>query len=181
MNRVASVALLCATLMASPAAFAGEELIIKHAEEHPDYFVELEVHGLVAYSGGPVALGRYDLLGFGPGFRANFRILKNGFIPNLNNSIAIGVGAELVFDTAGDVRFVTPVVLQWNFYLTKQWTVFGEPGLAIEFPMSTPRGAEPVYVTPVLSVGGRYNFNDHISLTARLGYPMTTIGVSFFL
>ena len=180
MKRENAFAIAIATTFIATTAHA-EESILKKPDEHPDAFAEIDVHGVVAYAGGPLALGRYGLLGFGPGVRANLRILKNGFIPSLNNSIAISFGADLVFDTDNDVRLVTPVAMQWNFWLTQHWSVFGEPGLAIEFPMSTPRGAEPIYVTPSLAVGGRYNFNDHITFTVRLGYPMSTIGASFFL
>jgi hypothetical protein len=179
------LAVLAAVLLGSSVASAGEPSILNQPDQHPDYFGELEVHGLVAYSAGPLALGRYDILGFGPGVHGNFRIVKNGFIPSLNDSVAIGIGAELVFDAIGalgvDVRLVTPVVLQWSFWVTAHWSVFGEPGFAIEFPMSTPQGGEPIYVTPVLSVGGRYSFNDKVAIVARVGYPFSTIGVSFFL
>src|SRR5450631_922848 len=115
---------ILALLLWAPIASAREEMIIKQVDQHPDYIAELEVHGLVAYGGGPLAIGRYDLYGFGPGFRGNIRLMKNGFIPNLNNNIAIGLGAELVFAPVGgavggvDVRLVTPVVLQWNFWMT---------------------------------------------------------------
>lgn len=179
-RRALAAALVAAGVLASPSARA-EDSILKQPDQHPDYFVELEVHGVVAYGAGPFLIGRYDGIGFGPGFHANFRILKNGFIPSLNDSVAIGVGAELVFDTSNDVHLVTPVVLQWNFWLTKHWSLLGEPGVAISFPMSTPRGPEPVFVTPSLSVGARYNFNDHVTLVMRLGYPVTSVGVSFFL
>ena len=171
---------LAAILLAASGARA-EDSIVKQPGQHPDYIAEIEVHGVVAYTGGPLLLGRYGYVGFGPGFQANFRILKNGFIPSINDSIAIGVGADLVFDDNSAVRLVTPVVLQWNFYLTKHWSVFGEPGLSIEFPMSTPQGPEPIYLSPVLAVGGRYHFNDHVSLVLRLGYPVSSFGVSFFL
>jgi hypothetical protein len=167
-------------LLLAPSVARAEESIIK-SDQHPSYFAELDVHGLFAYWGGPLALGRYGSVGFGPGFRASFNILKDGFLPKINDSVAIGVGAELVFDIDNTVRLVTPVVLQWNFWLTQHWSVFAEPGVALEFPMSTPQGGEPIYVAPALFVGGRYNFNDHILLTARLGYPMSTVGVSFLL
>jgi hypothetical protein len=174
-----SSAVVLAASVAPREARAKEELIIKDEGQHPDYFAELDVHGVFAL--GPT-LGRYDVVGFGPGMHANFRLLKNGFIPNLNNNIALGVGAALVFDANyGDVRLVTPVVMQWNFWLTPHWSVFGEPGFAIEFPMSTPRGPEPLYFSPVLAVGGRYNFDDHVALAVRLGFPVSTVGVSFFL
>jgi hypothetical protein len=170
-------------LLVAPMAHASEESIIKQPDQHPSYFAELDVHGVFAYWGTtPVfALGRNGTVGFGPGVRASFNILKDGFIPKLNDSVAIGVGADLVFDIDNSVRFVTPVVLQWNFWLTTHWSVFGEPGVVISFPMSAPAGAEPVYVSPALFVGARYNFNDHVTFVARLGFPMSTVGVSFLL
>lgn len=160
----------------------AEESILKKPDEHPDAFAELDVHGVAAYSAGPLLIGRNGSVGFGPGVRANLRILKNGFIPSLNNSIAISFGADLAFAIDNSVRLLTPIALQWNFWLTQHWSVFGEPGIVIEFPMSTPNSnAEPIYVAPSLDVGGRYNFNDHITFTVRLGYPTSTIGATFFL
>ncbi len=181
LKRAAFTAVIAPLLVASSAR--AEESVIKQPDQHPSYFVELDVHGLVAYSGGPLALGRYGTVGFGPGARASFNILKDGFIPKLNDSVAIGVGADFVAGIDGTVRLVTPVVLQWNFWLTQHWSVFGEPGVAIEFPMSVPSslGGEPIYLVPALFVGARYNFNDHITLTMRLGFPMSTVGVSFLL
>jgi hypothetical protein len=180
-KRALAALVLPVVFLASRPAAAGEESIVKQPDQHPDYVAELEVHGLVAYSAGPLLIGRYGLLGFGPGFRATFRLLKDGFLPNVNDTVGVGVGADLVFDIDNDVRLVTPVVLQWGFWLTKHWSVFGEPGVAVEFPMSTPRGPEPIYLTPTLAIGGRYNFNDHVTLVLRLGYPISSFGVSFFL
>jgi len=172
-------AVVLAASFAPRDARATEEGIVKEEGQHPDYFAELDVHGVFAI--GPT-LGRYDVVGFGPGAHANFNLLKNGLIASLNDSVALGVGAALVFDAlGGDVRLVTPVVLQWNFWLTPHWSVFGEPGVAIEFPMSTWRGNEPVYLSPVLDVGARYDFNDHVAFVVRLGFPVSTVGVSFFM
>src|SRR5262245_60174730 len=111
-------------LLVAPAAHASEESIIK-GEEHPSYVAELDVHGVVAYWGNltGLALGRDGTVGFGPGIRASFNILKDGFLPKVNDSVAIGVGADLVFDIDNSVRFVTPVVMQWNFWLTTHWSV----------------------------------------------------------
>ena len=103
---------LALALLLAPSFARAEESIIKQPDQHPSYIAELDVHGLFAYWGGPFLLGRYGTVGFGPGFRASFNILKNGFLPNVNDSVAIGVGAELVFDIDNTVRLVTPIVLQ---------------------------------------------------------------------
>jgi hypothetical protein len=176
-------ALVAALVVFIPSIASAEESIVKQPDQHPSYLVELDVHGLFAYWAAPLALGRFGTVAFGPGIRASFNILKDGFLPNVNDSVAIGVSADLAFGIDNTVRLVTPIVLQWNFWLTQHWSVFGEPGVAIEFPMSIPNsgGGEPIYASPALFVGGRYNFNEHVTFTVRLGYPMSTIGASFLL
>ena len=69
-----------------------------------------------------------------------------------------------------------PVVLQWNFFLTRRWSVFGEPGLSLYW-----FDGQSVGATPALFLGGRYHFSDRVTLTMRLGYPAFSIGVSFLL
>lgn len=182
----------CAVVLAALFAYrdaVAEESILKKPDEHPDYVAEVEPHGIFIFGAtvGRLYPNQFATMGFGPGAHVNFRILKNGFISSLNDNVAIGVGAELSFDTYGNVRLITPVLLQWNFWLTKHWSVFGEPGVAIEFPLSTPgvgvayASAEPIYLSPYFAVGGRYNFNDHVALTVRVGYPVTSVGISIFM
>jgi hypothetical protein len=74
-----------------------------------------------------------------------------------------------------------PVVMQWNFFLSRNWSVFGEPGLALRFEShdGPDRGLK---VEPFqLYVGGRYHFSENVTLTMRLGYPTFSVGVSFLL
>jgi hypothetical protein len=145
-------------------ARAQEHSIIRNPGDHPSYFFEAEPHGIIGYA-------PFDDAGtFGVGFRGTFNI-ANGFIPNINNSVGVGVG----FDIGVDGRFYVPVVMQWNFWLSTHWSVFGEPGLAFV------SGANDTNVFPALFVGGRYHFTDRIALTIRLGYPDVSVGVSFFL
>jgi hypothetical protein len=107
-------------------------------------------------------------LGFG--FRGTYNTPK-GLVPNINDSVAVGVG----FDFGGNDRIYVPVVLQWNFWLSTHWSVFGEPGLA--FGSGGPYSG----VFPAFFAGGRFHFTDRVALTIRLGYPDVSIGVSFFL
>jgi hypothetical protein len=67
-----------------------------------------------------------------------------------------------------------PVVMQWNFWLHRNWSVFGEPGLALSH-----RSGGDFGVSPVFAAGGRFHFNDSVALTLRLGYPSFSLGVSF--
>lgn len=183
---------------------ARAQSIVKQPGQHPDYAVELEPH---------LALGLFDPPGYGlgtgigGGVRATIPILRNGFIPKLNNSVGIGFGLDYVgYDNASGSRgscaefaqgpsgvpvcvrvsgsaygysgryFYLPVVLQWNFWLHRRWSVFGEPGLALYFEDSRLR-VDPFEIF----AGGRFHFNDRITLTMRIGYPVFTLGVSFLL
>jgi hypothetical protein len=184
-------------LLAAPAASADDT--IRHPGEHPPYFVEIEPHLDFAWGDWTSGLGGGP--GYGVGGRFSFSIVKNGFVPSINNSVAIGVGLDFLhfgcaegFDggrygcSLNSLSF--PVVLQWNFYVSRQWSVFGEPGLFLyhqffDYSGETCNGAGCPGVTatsilPALYVGARYHLNDRMSLTMRVGYPTITFGISFF-
>lgn len=180
---------------------AHAQSTIKRPGAHPAYAFEAEPHLNLGVLD-PPGFGRGT--GWGAGFRGTVELLHNGFIPKINNSVGIGFGIdylrydgwqgprgtcqEFVPGPAGVpicVRvsgrdhvnyFYLPVVLQWNFWLHKSWSVFGEPGLAL-YVNDGHVDFEPF----VLYLGGRYHFNDHIALTLRLGYPSFSLGVSFLL
>ncbi len=199
--RLASAcALLLALVCSSQPAFA--QSTIKRPGARAAYSFEAEPH-LLAGLFDPPGFGGGN--GWGLGFRGSVELLEIGFIPKLNNSIALGFGVDwLRYDgwsgprgycqesftgpagvpictrvpgAGGDIDyFFVPVVMQWNFWLHRQWSVFGEPGVA----MYVEEG--DVDFTPfVLYAGGRFHFTDRITLTMRLGYPTFSLGVSFLL
>jgi hypothetical protein len=168
----------------SPAHAQGT---IKHPGDHSDYVFEAEPHLSIGYKGG-----------VGPGFRGTFVIVDRAFIPSINDSIGIGVGAEWLFygsdcggpppvqvcHTVGDV--MVPIVLQWNFFLHRKWSVFGEPGVALHFQ----HGGKDDFVFDPFTIygGGRFHFSDAVTLTLRVGAPqifhhdnVVSVGVSFLL
>lgn len=155
-------------LVALPDA-ARAESVIKNPGDHPDYRFEAEPHGLLGF-GGPFEGGKGEL---GAGFRGTVIILDNGFIKTINNSVGIGFGAD-VFFRKGTV-FI-PVVMQWNFWLTTHWSVFGEPGVGLS---ANPQKGRDRF-SPTVAAGARYHFNDRVALTLRLGYPSVSVGASFF-
>jgi hypothetical protein len=82
-----------------------------------------------------------------------------------------------VTSNGGTSNYVyVPIVMQWNFWLTQRWSVFGEPGLNTFFLANHGAG-----IAPALYLGGRFQITDRITITARLGYPTFTLGASFFL
>jgi hypothetical protein len=184
--------LLSAAFVTVPAfvsSSARADDTIKHPGDHPQYRVELEPHGIFAWD---PTYSAWRNVGLGPGFRASIALLDNGFIPKINNNVAITFGTDFAIHPCGGncitaFFFHFPVALQWSFYVAKNWSVFGE--LGPDFIAGWYNGAcggrgfdcGNFTVRPAFFAGGRYHFNEKISLTMRLGYPMFTVGVSFFL
>lgn len=175
----------------------ADTVIIQHPGDHARYSFEVEPHLLAGFIEPP---GYATGTGFGLGVRGTIPILKNGFIPNINNSVGIGFGVDLAvygrsdfcnrFDDDGRcvsrgqsdsfTEFWLPVVMQWNFFLSRNWSVFGEPGVALNYHAWD--APEPLGIAPfILFIGGRYHFSEKITLTMRIGYPAVSVGASFFL
>lgn len=110
----------------------------------------------------------------GPGFRGTFELLHTGFVKSINDSIGLGVGGDVFGLGNGTTVVWVPVVMQWNFWFSEQWSAFGEPGFGGYF------GHESLF-RPAFYAGGRFAFTDSVSLTLRVGYPNVSVGVSFFL
>jgi hypothetical protein len=155
------IATACASAvwLSSSAAFADTSTI-KLPGAHPDYVFEAEPHALIA---------PFDDLRPGVGFRGTIELVDNGFVKSINNTVGIGFGADWTQD-----HFRVPVVMQWNFWLSRNWSVFGEPGGLIDFGKKT----RP---HPAFYAGGRFHFTDNITLTMRVGHPTASVGVSFLL
>ena len=196
-----AASVIAATLASNGVASAQSTIAIPGERAH--YRVEAEPH-LVAGLFNPPGSGTGS--GFGAGVRASVEIVDDGFVASINNSIAIGFGADFVhYQGSGAVtpgtctRFVSapagtnvcvevsqrggpsnyalfPVVMQWNFWLTRTWSVFGEPGLSLYWFDYSRVGASPAFY-----LGGRFHISDGMTITLRLGYPTLSIGVSFLL
>lgn len=144
----------------------ADEAVIKFPGLHPRYVFEAEPHALVA---------PFDDFVPGVGFRGTVSILHNGFVKTINNSIGITFGLDYA-----DKGVWIPVAMQWNFWLSRNWSVFGEPGAAI-------RVGEGGHVHHenldwlAFWAGGRYHFTDRVTLTLRVGTPTLSVGVSFLL
>jgi len=207
-NSLVFATLLLGVAAASPASARS---IIKEPNP-PKYGVEIEPKLNLSY------LGLWDYGGnaWGPGVRFSIPVMSPGFIKKINDSVAISFGADFL-RYAGyrygcynrnncpayyydyDPYFWAvhlPVALQWNFWLTEKWSVFGEPGLTIRhafyrdspyytacdprFANCSNRSSTDVYFT--FFAGGRFHFSDSVALTMRIGYPIDfSVGLSIFL
>jgi hypothetical protein len=192
-----------AVCLGSRSASAAEQMIIERPGDHPVYSVEAEPHLALSF-----LFPEAGKSGVGVGGRFTLPIVKNGFVPSINNSVGIGLGLDWIHyngchywsnpNACSNLEtFWFPVVLQWNFWLSTHWSVFGEGGITLAYN-AWGSGCVDFYIdngqqvscgpTPshlafdpiVLFFGGRYHFNETTSLTMRIGWPYSTIGVSFF-
>lgn len=187
--------LLVALVALGSARDARATSIIKSPGDHPDYHVEIEPHLLLGWA------HLYHDNAVGVGARFTIPIVDNGFVKTINNSVGISFGLDWLHYGGCYYRyrgrdygcsanyFLFPVAMQWNFWLTEKWSVFGEPGLYIyhgsfddDYCNGVPNCDTPSHtsVEPAFYVGGRFHFNDTVAITLRLGYPTLSFGVSFF-
>ena len=158
-------------LLLATRALADERSIIHVPGDHPHYIFEVEPHAIVGF-GAPFDAPGGGGAAVGLGFRGTVHI-ANGFVPSINDSVGVGFGVDFAPGPVG--RVLVPIVLQWNFWLSTHWSVFGEPGFALT--------SGPVnQFDPFIFYGGaRYAFTPRILLTMRAGYPDLSVGVSFLL
>jgi hypothetical protein len=173
----------------------------RRASDQPRYHLELEPHLAIGPGRGP---GPDAGSGLGAGVRASIPVSPDGFIDGVNDSIAIGFGidvlhyggatnglfgecvrreagpagtsvcTEVVTPGAPGTYLSIPVVMQWNFWFTEQWSAFLEPGIDLYF------GHRVTGLAPSISFGGRFRLNDAVALTLRIGAPTSSFGASFF-
>jgi hypothetical protein len=185
-------------------ADAAAQSIIRYPGDHPLYHVELEPHvllgpfdppgtgggtgfgaggrasieivkkGFVETINDSVAIGfGLDLLHYSGGAVQRGTCVRSVQAPPGGvTSVCVAVEQN---GSATDYA-ILPVVMQWNFFFTHKWSVFGEPGLAFYWD-----DYSWLRASPVLYLGGRYHFSDKTTLTLRLGYPTFSLGVSFML
>ena len=183
-----SLGVVTASSLAAPDA--GASSIIKNPSP-PSYKVEIEPHF-------DVAMWDYGFGGYGGGVRFGIPVMSPGFVKSINDSVAISFGPDFVhysgyhWNCANTVcassdfwALYFPVTLQWNFWLTEHWSVFGEPGAVFRDNFTgCPSGVDCGqlwWFMPPFNVGARWMFVDGLSLTLRAGWPQGfSIGISIF-
>src|SRR5580692_5117733 len=167
----AVVTLLCAAARADDT--------VRQPGSHPPYGLELEPHGTYGWGAAYGGEG-----GFGVGVLFAIPVVRNGFIPAIDDSVAIAFALDWVhYDYCywapmgcnGDYVDLS-VTLQWNFYVSQRWSVFGEPGAYVYhglfgIPSCPPQDlacqTSPAQwgVLPAFYGGARYRFGDAVALT----------------
>ncbi|MDD9938683.1 MAG: hypothetical protein OXT09_34045 [Myxococcales bacterium] len=144
--------------------------------------VRPELHGGIGWHGD---------IGFGG--RVDIPVAPNGFIDGVNDEFALSPGGEIYFDDYhghgpgdhdGDFYFAGVFTPQWNFYVSPQWSVFPELGLALIFfgHDHGPNDDDHAHLDLdlIFAFGGRYHWSTRNSLVMRLSWPFgLQIGVTF--
>src|SRR5262249_3913515 len=133
-------------------------------------------------------------------------VMSPGFVKTINDSIAISFGLDLIHYDGYDYYYgcgrfglcaynygsfwsaYFPVALQWNFWLSDKWSVFGEPGFAFRHSFYSDVYCAPGYYCPphddfypAIYAGARFAVSNSLALTMRLGYPtLFSFGLSIF-
>lgn len=175
MTRFATLSPLAVGLLLAGPALAQDPQSSSNSTNHIGG-VRVDVHA---------DLGGYG--SFGAGFRLDVPILREGFIQNTDDELAISLGLDGYFLSFyhdyydGGPYLIPSVVLQWNFYIGDDWSVFPEAGLSLW--VGDPdylRHGNGLYAAPNLGIGVRYHFSRRNALLARISTPTgLQLGLTF--
>lgn len=142
-------------------------------------------HPMLSFFAG-VPFGSYGYGGYisglslGLGARFYVPIVKEGFLPMLNDSFGIEFGADaiVVFGAYGygsGFEFAIPVEARWNFHIFARLEAYAKvgAGLGLFFIYN---GLYARFI-PVANVGVIFKVNKVLSLRAEVGYPAVKLGV----
>jgi hypothetical protein len=161
---VATSLVAATTSFLFPSVAFADENIARDVDNHPHHAFELEPHFLLA----PL----FDHGAPGVGVRGTVTLLDRGFIDSVNDTVGLGFGADWTEDTTW-----VPIVLQWNFFLSENWSVFAEPGAALRLRDDF-RDRGPDFT---VYGGARFHFSRNVTLTMRVGHPAFALGLSFLI
>lgn len=142
--------------------------------------VRLEAHG---------TLSAYE--GIGAGIRGEFVALPDGAIPNVNDDISFTVGGDAILFFDDDdhghdhddegLGIWAAGAVQWNFYLSKEWSVFPELGMWFQFGEDGRGHEDDAFDMDLLvGLGVRYHLGGRSAILFRIEHPgLLHIGMQF--
>jgi hypothetical protein len=109
-------------------------VLISNVIDRPGYHrtrVEGEIFGSVGPGAWAWPWGGFIL---SAGLRGSFPLTQNGPIARMNNDFRLIIGAQGYFSITPQLYWwvSAPITLQWNFYISEQWSVLVEAGLAVD-------------------------------------------------
>lgn len=147
--------------------------------------VRLEAHG---------TLSAYE--GIGAGIRGEFVVLPSGALPNVNDDISFTAGGDAILffdddghdhgrfdshDHDGGLGIWAAAAVQWNFYLSQQWSVFPELGMWLQFGRDGRHDHDDAFDMDLLvGLGVRYHLGGRSAILFRIEHPgLLHIGMQF--
>ena len=132
----------------------------------------------------PMLLGIHAIIpyghfygGFGIGAGATFYIplVKDGFIPPVNDEFGIDFGADVVlFFYYAPFSLTFPVCALWTFHITDKFSAYVKLGIALKIH---PGWAYPIFPDFVSVVGINFMLSKGFGLRAEAGYPGVKLGI----
>lgn len=177
-----------AVLMATSSASAQDRLVRVQTPDTARYPLEVEVHGSFG------ADNVYGDTGLGAGLRVSIPLVAGWLGRNVSQNLAISFGADVLnyqncyyTNQCGATYLMLPVAAQWNVFFARRVSVFGEGGLFLYRGFYDGCGPgngvcdtpSDFGVLPTFALGVRVRLAPNVALLARLGYPTSTVGVSF--
>jgi hypothetical protein len=167
-----------------PARVRAEPVTVKDSSIHESRPAKLDFTGSLGF------LGDVDV---GVAGWYSFPIMKDGFVPPWNDSLAIELGAALDyawvdygFGCTYNYRSVAPLGgVRWDLYLNRTWTVFAKAKAGIAYRSNTSdcsvlRSDTLSTVYPAFDggAGAFWNFSEKMAMRMEFGYRGVSIGIS---
>lgn len=124
----------------------------------------------------------YGYLGYafplGAGATVYLPLVKDGFIPPVNDEFGIDFGADLVFffGYTNPIAFWIPVSVLWTFHFTDTFSLYAKAGVALRIWPGFISAVFPDFTT---AVGLNFMLSKGFGLRAEAGYPGIKLGVLF--
>jgi hypothetical protein len=159
---------------------SAQEVVVRERVYYP---IEVEPH---------FSIGNEDVfgaVGYGGGVRLGVPLAR-GHLGRIPQNIAFSFGGDIVhyddcYSGAGCSAnyLMFPVAAQWNIGFARGFSLLLEGGGYVYKgwydacgPTCSP---SDLGVLPTFAVGGRVHVHDNVAFLFRVGYPMSTLGISF--
>ncbi|MEW5743040.1 MAG: hypothetical protein AB1938_29260 [Myxococcota bacterium] len=118
---------------------------------------------------------------FGAGVSYFQPLLHDGFVPNLNDSFNLEVGANLAFAYGGGFSswLAIPLTVNWALHFTPEFAGYLKLGAGFNFTFGywSSRGVFSAF--PVGGLGILVKLNQTLTLRVEAGYPWLSVGLGF--
>lgn len=140
---------------------------------------------LSVWLGFPYSYYGWGGIGFPLGLGVSYLhpLVEDGFVPNLNDSFNLEVGANVTFAWAHGTTtwLAVPLTVNWMLHFTPEFAGYLKLGAGINFTFGywAHQGAAFVSAYPVGGLGVLFKVTPALTLRLEAGYPWLAIGLGF--